>query len=238
VSSIVIIFILFGTSAFKILLIVYANYKLVEATDIHPIAPYLIWSFNIAVLFTNEIFSGYKFSSLFSALAVLDKPWMSGVGPRWHVSFNFSMLRLVSFGSDWYWARLEASTSSSPKQHSTHPDFTFLNYIAYILYPPLYIAGPIISYTSWLEQVKKRPSTSWRTIINYAIRFIVCFLTMELVLHYMYVVAIKDSYAIYRDGKGGETHTRAWEGDTPAELAMISFWNLVVMWLKVRFCAC
>jgi len=43
---------------------------------------------------------------------------------------------------------------------------------------------------------------------------------METVLHTMYVVAIKD--------------TAAWEGDTPAEVSMIGFWNLVVVWLKVR----
>lgn len=42
---------------------------------------------------------------------------------------------------------------------------------------------------------------------------------METMLHTMYVVAIKDS--------------SAWEGDTPAELSMIGFWNLVVVWLKV-----
>jgi D-alanyl-lipoteichoic acid acyltransferase DltB (MBOAT superfamily) len=43
---------------------------------------------------------------------------------------------------------------------------------------------------------------------------------MEFILHYMYVVAIKD--------------TKAWAGDTPAQLSMIGFWNLVIVWLKVR----
>lgn len=42
---------------------------------------------------------------------------------------------------------------------------------------------------------------------------------MESVLHTMYVVAIKN--------------TAAWEGDSPAELSMIGFWNLVIVWLKV-----
>ena len=35
----------------------------------------------------------------------------------------------------------------------------------------------------------------------------------------MYVVAIKD--------------TGAWKGDTPFELSMIGFWNLIIVWLKV-----
>jgi len=50
-------------------------------------------------------------------------------------------------------------------------------------------------------------------------RFIICFITMEFILHFMYVVAIKD--------------TSAWVGDTPLELSMIGFWNLIIVWLKV-----
>ena len=55
----------------------------------------------------------------------------------------------------------------------------------------------------------------------YLIRLVVCYLTMEYVLHFMYVVAIKD--------------TKSWIGDSPAEIAMIGFWNLIVVWLKVRY---
>ena len=44
---------------------------------------------------------------------------------------------------------------------------------------------------------------------------------MEFVLHFMYVVAIKD--------------TNSWIGDSPAEIAMIGFWNLMIIWLKVRY---
>ena len=55
--------------------------------------------------------------------------------------------------------------------------------------------------------------------MRYAVRFLVTLLTMELVLHFMYVVAIKDAHA--------------WGGDSVAELSMIGFWNLMVVWLKV-----
>ena len=43
---------------------------------------------------------------------------------------------------------------------------------------------------------------------------------MEFILHFMYVVAIKD--------------TSAWYGDSVAELSLIGFWNLIIVWLKVR----
>jgi D-alanyl-lipoteichoic acid acyltransferase DltB (MBOAT superfamily) len=42
---------------------------------------------------------------------------------------------------------------------------------------------------------------------------------MEFILHFMYVVAIKD--------------TRAWQGASPMELSMIGLWNLFIVWLKV-----
>lgn len=42
---------------------------------------------------------------------------------------------------------------------------------------------------------------------------------MEIMLHYMYVGAIKD--------------TKAWAGDSAFQLAMIGFFSIHVMWLKV-----
>lgn len=53
----------------------------------------------------------------------------------------------------------------------------------------------------------------------YFIRFAFCFLTMEFILHYMYMVAIKDA--------------KAWSGYSAAELSMVGFWNLIIVWLKV-----
>jgi D-alanyl-lipoteichoic acid acyltransferase DltB (MBOAT superfamily) len=57
------------------------------------------------------------------------------------------------------------------------------------------------------------------SIAAYAIRFLVCLLAMEFILHYMYMVAIKD--------------TKAWDGFSAAELSMVGFWNLIIVWLKV-----
>jgi len=171
------------------------------------------------------------------------------------------MLRLISFNMDYYWAhkdqrndvgpslfiRSEALVTSiqvEPSQPSekertklAHPivEYNFLNYIAYILYPPLYIAGPIITYNDFLWQVgsrhpwlclpdayiqhRKPLPVNVKTVVGYLVRFLCCFMTMEFILHYMYVVAIKDA--------------RAWVGDTPSQVAMIGFWNLIIVWLKV-----
>jgi hypothetical protein len=42
---------------------------------------------------------------------------------------------------------------------------------------------------------------------------------MEFILHYMYMVAIKDA--------------RTWDGFSAAELSLVGFWNLIIVWLKV-----
>ena len=46
---------------------------------------------------------------------------------------------------------------------------------------------------------------------------------MEVILHFMYLVAIKA--------------TRTWQGASLMELSMVGFWNLIIVWLKV-LCLC
>lgn len=33
-----------------------------------------------------------------------DAEWAKGILPRWHINWNITMLRLVSFNMDYYWA--------------------------------------------------------------------------------------------------------------------------------------
>lgn len=51
----------------------------------------------------------------------------------------------------------QAATSLDGKQRQTtsHPEemYSFLNYIAYTLYPPLYITGPIMTFNDFVWQV-------------------------------------------------------------------------------------
>jgi D-alanyl-lipoteichoic acid acyltransferase DltB (MBOAT superfamily) len=68
-------------------------------------------------------------------------------------------------------------------------------------------------------QIRNPTTITRREQLSYAFRFLFCLLTMETMLHSMYVVAIKD--------------TSAWDGDSPAELSLIGLWNLVVVWMKV-----
>ncbi|WVQ81401.1 hypothetical protein IAT38_003525 [Cryptococcus sp. DSM 104549] len=219
---------LHGSSALKILAIFTLNYR-VAKFPLTPVMrkfwPWIIICGNMGVLFLNERWDGYRFGNLHIGLGGLDN--FSGLLPRWHVGFNITMMRLVSFGLDYIWRDpIDAVDPQSPQEYrkrvsTSLPEdsYSFLNYVAYCLYPPLYIAGPIMTFNDFAWQLRSPVTISTRTRISYAIRFIFCYLTMESVLHTMYVVAIKD--------------TSAWEGDSPAELSMVGFWNLVIVWLKL-----
>ncbi|KAF5327589.1 hypothetical protein D9619_004654 [Psilocybe cf. subviscida] len=221
---------LHGSSSLKILLILALNYLIASKFGGSRVAVLLTWTFNALILFANEIYHGYSFGAI-PGLAVLDS--FAGIYPRWHVNFNITMLRLISFNMDYYWACCATSESKSEpsddKQRVSIPHslevYSPVNYLTYILYPPLYIAGPIITFNDFMWQhthvtkQRKPVPISWKSNLKYLVRFAACFLTMEVILHYMYVVAIKDR--------------KAWLGDSPAEIAMIGFWNLIIVWLKL-----
>lgn len=141
-----------------------------------------------------------------------------------------------------------AALTEKQRSALAHPleMYSFRNYLAYILYPPLYIAGPIMTFNDFMWQVRfpishsplfylpaykltcthrqqhRRPTPiPARTVLRYVARLAFSLLTMELILHCMYVVAIKDA--------------KAWAGDSPFELSLVGWWNLIVVWLKVRF---
>jgi len=113
---------LHGLSMYKILLILWVNYQLAMNLPRKQV-PYATWIFNVGVLFANELADGYKFrtaAQFFSppmpeADLGADVPalikwadWLDslqGLLPRWQVSFNICVLRLVSFNLDWYWSQ-------------------------------------------------------------------------------------------------------------------------------------
>ena len=100
-------------------------------------------------------------------------------------------------------------------------DYSFRNYLAYSLYAPLYLTGPILTFNDYISQVRYSPSSinPTRTTL-YGIRFLICLLTMEIMLHFIYAVAISKAQP-------------AWELYTPFQLSMIGYFNLHIIWLKL-----
>ncbi|KAJ7752835.1 MBOAT, membrane-bound O-acyltransferase family-domain-containing protein [Mycena maculata] len=226
VASIVMLLALHGTSILKILPILTANYLISKTCGASKAGPICSWIFNVVVIFMNDWHSGYKFGNIMPSLAFLDS--LEGIYPRWHVTFNITMLRLVSFSMDYYWAcnnpgPLEnvAELNEKHRQTISHPEpiYSYLNYISYVLYPPLYLAGPIMTFNDYIWQHRKPLNIPRAAVLSYLFRFLFTMLTMEFILHFMYVVAMKD--------------TKAWMGDTPTQIALIGFWNLIIVWLKL-----
>ncbi|UPX19568.1 glycerol transporter [Ascochyta rabiei] len=239
---------LHGFSVFKILAILYLNYHMaMKLPRAH--LPAATWIFNLAVLFANELLQGYRYAAIFafflpSTLSEKGRPAENvghaldrcgGLIPRWDVLFNFTVLRLISFNLDYYWSL--NTRASSPLEKQLDPsnlserdrvsipakphDFSFRNYFAYTMYSPLYLAGPILTFNDYIAQARHRPHTiSRRRTTMYAIRFLVVLLTMEIMIHYMYMVAI--------------FHAKPdWANYTPAQLSMLGFFNLKHIWLKL-----
>jgi len=125
---------LHGISAFKVLLILYINYKL--ATQLpRSYVPLVTWGFNVGILFANELCHGYPLAGIVSLLlpaqtTAAGRPssgnwgsWFDNYGgllPRWEILFNITVLRLISFNFDYYWG-LEQNRGASPIEVSTPP---------------------------------------------------------------------------------------------------------------------
>ena len=223
---------LHGISTIKILLIIGVNFIITRCFRGSVLSPVATWIFNVAVLFVNELYQGYHLGSFRAELAELDA--FGGLLPRWEILFNITTLRLISYNMDYHWANQslasprKADASSGDQSERSRidtsrqiSDYSLVNYLAYLLYSPLYLAGPILTFNNFISQIYQ-PSqtiTPKRTIL-YGIRLAFCMMTMETILHYVYVVAI--------------SKTKAWQGDTPFQLCMITYFNLQIIWLKVE----
>ncbi|KAL1970159.1 hypothetical protein VTN77DRAFT_6564 [Rasamsonia byssochlamydoides] len=241
---------LHGISAIKILLILYLNYKIAKDLPRRYI-PAATWIFNVGVLFANELCDGYPLASIANVLTPADTwspgqeprlvawaQWLDGFGglmPRWQILFKVTILRMISFNMDYYWSLDYQSSSPIEKQldpaslserdrvsiPADPSSFNPLYYVAYVLYSPLYLTGPILTFNDYISQ-QRYPSpavTPTRTLL-YGIRFCLTLLCMELVLHYIYAVAISKA-------------APDWSLYTPGQLSMLGFFNLHIIWLKL-----
>ena len=100
-------------------------------------------------------------------------------------------------------------------------DYSFRNFFAYVLYAPLYLTGPILTFNDYISQLRYTPqSISRERTTLYGIRFLISLLTMEVMIHFLYAVAISKSQP-------------AWEVYTPFQLSMLGYFNLHHIWLKL-----
>ncbi|KAL8693915.1 MAG: hypothetical protein Q9218_001329 [Villophora microphyllina] len=159
-----------------------------------------------------------------------------GLLPRWEILFNITVLRLISFNLDYCWGLNRAGGSPLEKKQldpsdlsdrdrvdipAKSEDYSFRNYFAYVLYSPLYLTGPILTFNEYISQLRYQPKSISRDRTTlYGIRFLISLLTMEVMVHFIYAVAISKSQP-------------AWEVYTPFQLSMLGYFNLHHIWLKL-----
>ncbi|KAF4595403.1 Membrane bound O-acyl transferase, MBOAT [Ophiocordyceps camponoti-floridani] len=241
--AILFLVILHGVSALKVLAILHINYRIAKGLP-RRFVPAATWVFNIGILFANDIYQGYHLKPMAARFAPGDSNlvrwagWLDGHGglmARWEVLFNISVLRLISFNMDYYWSfdgrhaeslekQLDRASLSEKERISTGAepgDYSFRNYVAYAVYAPLYLAGPILTFNDYVAQSRHRAASieSARTL-RYGLRLLLALLAMEVVLHIDYVGAIAKA-------------SPDWGSYTPAQLSLLSLFNLHVIWLKL-----
>lgn len=116
IFTIVFVFTLHGTNVIKLLLACFINFaivKYVSSTTYAPITPLAIWVWNVGFLFLVHWKEGFSYGSISYSLSWLDS--YTGLLPRWHINYNITMLRLVSFAMDYFWAT-KAQSPESPTE--------------------------------------------------------------------------------------------------------------------------
>ena len=168
--------------------------------------PIFVWTLNLGFLLLAEYYNGFRFDMISDYLSRLDhfKGEM-----KWNHVGNLRMLNVVSFLVDWHWARQGKIISNREKHilscpectneiiclryrqetHST--EYSFLSFIAYFNYPPLYLAGPTTSYNAWISQVRLPQQTyDTKRMFIYIVRFLIVCVFLEASIHLSYFPAI------------------------------------------------
>lgn len=186
------------------------------------LATVLVWAFALSILLFKESYRLLRYPQ-YAFLSVFFDPAWAGLY-RWQLPANFLALRVLSYGIDHLRSKqpvaIESDGKDKPKNPADHmlsaEDDTLLNYLAYVLYAPLYMAGPVITFNAFILH-SHTPYRSWNTWM-YALRWIACYMVMEYMLNQFPVFAVLHS--------GLLPHLHVYE------VAAVCYLLLKIMWLK------
>ncbi|GFP94769.1 putative membrane-bound o-acyltransferase c24h6.01c [Phtheirospermum japonicum] len=155
------------------------------------------------------------------------------------------VLRMISFGHDYHWTEqdsrfdrkkhvqhcdhcssgktcyllLQVTSSQITERRVTSDKFSFPIYLCYLVYAPLYIAGPIISFNAFSSQLDSPQNIySTREVAVYGLRWVFSLSLMELMTHLFYY----NAFAI----------SGVWKQLSPIDIFIIGYGVLNFMWLK------
>lgn len=175
--------------------------------------PVAVWAWHLSVLVANQYFDGYA-----SVQQALGMDRFKGETP-WHFHFNLVVLRMISFDMDYLWAaaaRGDGGAQSSwaelgsdegdgadpraeAKARARLPQAPWVYrdgflYLGYLLYAPLYLAGPSMGFNDFASHLfLPQRSYDRRGLAKYTVRFFAVMLFFEVFNHYFYVGALTES---------------------------------------------
>ncbi|KAH1231123.1 putative membrane-bound O-acyltransferase C24H6.01c [Glycine max] len=123
------------------------------------------------------------------------------------------VLRMISFGFDFHWSNQNSHFDQEKhyqhchicksgkscyqvlQERSLHNDnFGYITYLCYLVYAPLYIAGPILNFNAFASQIDVPQNTnSVRNVTLNGFRWVLSLLLMELMTHLFYYNAFANS---------------------------------------------
>lgn len=226
---------LHGACILFIVSIASVNFLLVKTFATTKYFSFVLWTFNLFFLICNRVYEGYSFSNFGQQLAYLDS--FRGTF-RWHVCFNFVTLRMISFGYDYHWAQQgfrfdqEKHVQRCSVCKSGRTCYLFLQersldgnkysysiYLCYLVYAPLYIAGPIISFNAFASQIDvPQNAYSIKGVSLYGLRWIFSLSIIELMTHLFYY----NAFAL----------SGLWKQLSAVDIFIIGYGVLNFMWLK------
>ncbi|OMO61373.1 Membrane bound O-acyl transferase, MBOAT [Corchorus capsularis] len=225
---------LHGACIIFIISIATANFLLVKTFAKAKYFPLVLWIFNLFFLIFNRVYEGYSFSNFGQRWAYLDN--FRGTF-RWHICFNFVVLRMISFGYDYHWAHEDSRFDQEKhiqrcrvcksgkvcyqilQERNVTNDFTFTTYLCYLVYAPLYIAGPIISFNAFASQLDAPQNNySIKEVTWYALRWVFGLSLMELMTHLLYY----NAFAV----------SGSWKLLSTMDIFIVGYGVINFMWLK------
>ena len=190
--------------------------------------PWLMWTAACGAWLLAQRSGGGSFGAIHPSLAPLDA---HGGVVRWHVGFNLVLLRMLSYGMDLHWQRVRrplppgigAKPEAAQRVEAARPpsEYSFVAYLAYLLFPPLYLTGPTMTFNAFASYLDRpQAAVSPRGAAAYAARLAGCLLLTEALTHAFYASAVASGGAWRHLGLG------------PEDLGVVGYWVLNFMWLK------
>jgi len=205
----------------------------------------LTWAAALLALTVNELGTEWlRWGSLVPPLAFLDSlPLLGGGEYAWHSAFNLVLLRVISFNQDYAEAWRHAHAHSTGvvggdglvvvderncpawsyewrvRQPQPLRRFSLANYLAYLFYVPLVIAGPTLPFNAFASQAYTPAPVDWPFVRRYAARWLAALLLLEATTSYFPLFSFANTTHLYSTF-------------TPFEVGVAGYWALNCIWLK------